>query len=147
MQSLVETLPQLAAYHPSLLALTILCLAVLVQSFLAGVLGLAGGEETAGLPLRGNHEKFSFRTLRTYGNSTENLPAFATTLILAILAGVGAVLVNWLAILHVAFRMVYWAVYYKGIGKVGGGVRTIVYVLGLITNIILAVLTAYALLI
>ena len=146
MQSLIETLPQLAAYHPALVALTILCLAVLVQSFLAGILGLAGGEETAGLPLRGNHEKFSFRTLRTYGNSTENLAAFATTVILAIFVGVGVALVNWLAILHVAFRLVYWAVYYKGIGKVGGGIRTIVYVLGLFANIILAVLTAYALL-
>lgn len=145
MQSLVETLPQLAAYHPALVALTILCLAILVQSFLAGVLGLAGGEETAGLPLRGNHEKFSFRTLRTYGNSTENLPAFATTLLLAIIAGVSAALVNWLAILHVVFRLVYWAVYYKGVGKVGGGVRTIVYVLGLIANFLLAALTAYAL--
>ncbi len=145
MQSLVETLPQLAAYHPALVALTILCLAILVQSFLAGVLGLAGGEETAGLPLRGNHEKFSFRTLRTYGNSTENLPAFATTLLLAIIAGVSAALVNWLAILHVVFRLVYWAVYYKGVGKVGGGVRTIVYVLGLFANFLLAALTAYAL--
>ena len=145
MQSLVETLPQLAAYHPALVALTILCLAILVQSFLAGVLGLAGGEETAGLPLRGNHEKFSFRTLRTYGNSTENLTAFATTLLLAIIAGVSAALVNWLAILHVVFRLVYWAVYYKGVGKVGGGVRTIVYVLGLFANFLLAALTAYAL--
>ncbi len=146
MQSLLETLPQLAAYNPALVALTILCLAVLIQSFLAGILGLAGGEETPGLPLKGNHEKFSFRTIRTYGNSTENLPAFATTLILAIIAGVGAALVNWLAILHVAFRIVYWAVYYRGVGKVGGGVRTIVYVLGLIANILLAALTAYVLL-
>lgn len=147
MQPLLETLPQLAAYQTALVALTILCLAVLAQSFLAGILGLAGGEETAGMPLKGDHGKLSFRALRTYGNSTENLPAFATTLILAIITGVSAVLVNWLAILHVAFRLAYWAIYYRGIGKIGGGIRTIVYVLGLITNIILAALTAYALMI
>lgn len=146
MQSMIDTIPQLAAYQPALTALIILCLAVLVQSFLAGVLGLAGGEETPGLPLKGDHGKFSFRTIRTYGNSTENLPAFATTLLLAVFAGVSVAIVNWLAAIHVAIRLVYWAVYYNGAGKAGGGLRTIVYVLGLVTNIILAAFTAYALL-
>ncbi len=145
MQTILETMPQLAAYHPALMALAILCLAVLVQSFLAGILGLAGGEEISGLPLKGDHSKFSFRTIRTYGNSTENLPAFATTVFLAIIAGVGVALVNWLAIIHVVIRLAYWAVYYSGIGNVAGGMRTIMYVLGLFANIALAVLTVWAL--
>lgn len=147
MQSVIDSIPQLAAYHLALSALAILILAILIQSFLAGVLGLAGGEETAGMPLKGDHTKMSFRSLRTYANSTENLPAFTGTLLLAIIAGVGATLVNWLAVAHVAFRLIYWAIYYKGVGKVGGGVRTITYVLALLANIVLALATTYVFLV
>ncbi len=144
MQSILESMPQLAAYQPAFLALALLTLAVLVQGFLAGILGLAGGEEISGMPLKGDHTRFSFRTLRTYANSTENLPAFVATLLMATLVGVGAVFVNWLAVIHVVARMVFWAVYYSGIGKVGGGLRTIVYTIGLFANIVLAAMTVFA---
>ncbi|MGB7285594.1 MAG: MAPEG family protein [Salaquimonas sp.] len=146
MQSLFESLPQLVAYQPAFTALAILCLAILAQSFLAGILGLGKGEETPGMPLKGDHTKFSFRTIRTYANSVENFSVFSASVLLAIIAGVGAVFVNWLAIIHVVFRLAYWAVYYNGVGKVGGGIRTITYVLGLLANIILSVMVAYALL-
>ena len=146
MESIIQSMPQLAAYYPALVALIILCLMILVQGFLAGVLGFAGGEETAGMPLRGDHTKRSFRAIRTYHNSTENFSVMIATTILAILAGVSVVLVNCLVGLHVLIRLIYWAVYYSGVGKVGGGVRTITYVGAFFMNIILAVLTAHALL-
>ena len=146
MQSIIQIFPQLAGYYPSFVALTLLCLVVLIQGFLAGVLGLAKGEETAGMPLKGDHTKFSFRVLRTYGNSTENLAAMVATAFLAILAGVSVAAVNWLVGLHVVIRIAYWAVYYSGVGKVGGGARTITYVVAFLMNVILAVLTAWALL-
>lgn len=146
MQSLLETLPQLAAYQPALAALAILCLAILVQSFLAGVLGLGKGEETPGMPLKGDHTKLSFRTIRTYANSVENFSVFSASVLLAILAGVGAAFVNWLAIIHVVLRLAYWAVYYNGVGKVGGGIRTFTYVLGLLANVILTAMAIYTLL-
>lgn len=145
MQSILETFPHLTAYVPALYALTLLCLAVLIQGFLAGVLGFAGGEETAGLPLRGDHSKLSFRAIRTYQNSTENFSVLIATTLLAIIAGVGVTFVNVVVWLHVATRLVYWGVYYAGIGKVGGGVRTITYVAALFMNIVLAVATAYRL--
>ena len=146
MESIIQTFPQLAAYSPTFVALILLCLVVLVQSFLAGVLGLGGGEEVAGMPLKGDHTKLSFRLMRTYGNSTENLSVMVATTLLAVLAGVGATLVNWLVGLHLLFRLVYWAVYSSGAGKVAGGTRTITYVIGYFMNVILAVVTAYALL-
>ena len=145
MQSIIETVPQIAAYIPALGAIMILIITVLVQGFLAGVLGLAGGEETAGMPLRGDHTKFSFRVLRTYGNSTENFSVMIATTILAIAAGVSPIVVNWLVGLHVAIRLAYWAVYYSGVGKVGGGIRTITYVAAFLMNVILALFAAYAL--
>ena len=103
--------------------------------------------ELPGIPLKGDHTKLSFRVLRTYANSTENFSVFVATLLLAIIAGVSPWIVNWLAGLHVAFRLVFWAVYYSGVGKVGGGVRTIVYVLGWLTNMVLAVIMIYTLLV
>ena len=143
MQSIIEMTPQLALYNPAFLALIFLCLAVLAQGFLAGVLGLAGGEEIAGMPLKGNHAKFSFRVLRTYHNSVENFSVMVATTILAVLAGVSAPLVNWLVGIHVLIRLVYWAVYYSGAGKVSGGARTITYVAAFIMNVVLAAVTAF----
>jgi len=137
MDTMIESLPQFAAYQPSLGALTIFCFAVLIQSFLAAPLAFAKGEQTPGMPLQGDHSLLSFRVLRTYQNSVESLPAFGFALLLAILVGVNASLVNWLAGIHVVFRLAYWAAYYSGIGKVTGGPRTLCYVVCLITNMVL----------
>lgn len=145
MEALNEFWPGLADYRPALLALAILCLAVLAQSFLAGVLALAKGEEVPGMPLKGDHAKRSFRILRTYANSAENLPAFATVVLLAAFAGASAMLVNWLAALHLAARLAYWGVYYGGIGRPSGGPRTVVYVIGLLANVVLAAAAILAL--
>jgi len=134
-----------APYHAALIALALICLTVLVQGFLAGVLGLAQSDEVPGRPLKGDHPDFSFRVIRTYGNATENLPAFLTAVGLAIIAGVNPMIVNWLAALHVAARMAYWAIYYRGIGKTGGGIRTIAYVVGLFANLALAATALYVL--
>lgn len=146
MESMIQNLPQLTPYQPTFLWLLVLCLAVLVQSFLAGVLGFGKDEEVPGVPLKGSHSDASFRILRTYANSTENFSVFVATTFLAILAGVGVAAVNWLVGLHVVLRIVYWVVYYRGIGKVAGGPRTITYVAAYLMNVILAVLAAIAML-
>ncbi len=137
-------LPQIAAYYPSLLALEVLCLAVLAQSLLAGAIGLGKGYEVPGMPLKGSHADFSFRTLRTYGNSVETFAVFFATVLLAIVVGASAPVVNWLTGIHVALRLVYWAVYYSGIGKVAAGPRTIVYVLAYLANAALAIVVLIA---
>lgn len=138
MNSMIETFPQLMPYQPALLALALLCMAVLIQSFLGAPLAFIGEEQEPGKPLKGGHDLLSFRVLRTYSNSVENLPAFGLTLLLAIVLGINASLVNWLAAIHVAFRLAFWAVYYAGFGRVAGGPRTLCYVGGLVTNIVLA---------
>ena len=146
MESMIQTLPLLTPYQPAFLWLLVLCLVVLIQSFLAGALGLGKGDEVPGIPLKGTHSDSSFRILRTYANSTENFSVLVATTFLAILAGVGVAAVNWLVGLHVVLRIAYWVVYYRGIGKAAGGPRTIVYVAAFLMNVILAVLAAYAML-
>jgi uncharacterized MAPEG superfamily protein len=145
MESILEHLPHLAGYKPALIAMGVLVLAVTVQSFLAGILALAPGHEVAGMPLKGTHDDRSFRIMRAYANSTENLPMMLGAFVLAILAGVSFTLVNWLVIIHLACRLIHWFVYYSKIGKRDGGPRTISYVGGLLTNIILGVMAVWAL--
>lgn len=132
-------------YSPALLALTLLCAAVLIQNFLTGPLAFLKEEQAPGMPLRGGHTQLSFRVLRTYSNSVESLPTFGFALLLAILVGVAPAPVNWLAGIHVAFRLAFWAVYYSGIGKVAGGPRTLCFVGGSLTNLALVVITLRAL--
>ena len=136
---------QLTAYTPALAALATLCLAVLVQSFLTAPLAFIGEEQVPGMPLRGDHTLLSFRVLRTYANSVENLPVFATSLLLAALVGVSPWLVNGLAVVHVASRLAFWGVYYRGAGKIAGGPRSMIYVLGALSNIVLACAVIFAL--
>ena len=83
--------------------------------------------------------------MRTYANSTENLPAIIAAIVLAIVAGVSPFWVNLLVGIHVAARLIHWAIYYAGFGASAGGPRTMIYVLGLVANIVLVVMALWAL--
>ncbi len=144
---MIEQLPALLAYQPALLALAVLCLCVLLQSLLVAPLGFASGAETPGMPLKGSHIDRSFRVIRTYQNSVENLPAFIGVLIVALVVGVNATWVNWLAGIHLGARLLYWACYYSGVGANAGGPRSLAYVAGLLSNAILAGMTIFTVLV
>lgn len=145
MTSIFEALPFLAAYQPSLIAIAILSMAILIQGLLTAPFAFAPGDEEPGMPLKGTHADFSFRVIRTYANSVENLPVFVATCLIAIIAGVDPIWVNWLVGLHVAARILFWIVYYSGVGKVAGGPRTIGFLGGWITNAILVGMALFVL--
>ena len=145
MTSIIESFPQLAVYQTAFLALAILCVIVMVQNFLTAPLAFLKNEQAPGMPLKGDHSLMSFRVLRTHSNSVESMPSFGFALLVAIIAGVGASVVNWLAVIYVFFRMAYWAVYYSGTGKVAGGARTMMIVGGLMANLVLAGAALFAL--
>ncbi len=132
-------------YHPALLALTILCLVVLLQSALCAVFAFSekGGQKPGRIV--GGPELHSFRVLRTYGNSTESLPMFIGILLVAIVVGVSPKWVNILAIAHLVFRLVFWAVYYSKLGMKTPGPRTLSYVFGMLSNFALGVMTVMVL--
>lgn len=147
MTTLFEAVPYLAAYQPSFLVLGLLALFVLLQSFASAPLSFLNEEQVPGMPLRHDHSRLSFRALRAYGNAVENFPAFGWSLLVAIVAGTSPAMVNWLAFIYLAFRAAYAAVYYPGIGKAAGGPRTLFYVGSLLTNIALAGIAIYTLLV
>ena len=145
MSSLFEALPFLANYQLSFAILAALSLATLVQNFLTA-LAFRTEEQMPGMPLNFDHSKLSFRVLRTYSNSTETLPMFGWALLIAVVAGASPSLVNWLAGIYFVFRMAFWAIYYSGVGRIAGGARTIAFVGGLVTNIVLAITALWAVL-
>ena len=140
----LESALALSAYQPAVVAFAALCVAVVLQAFLTAPLAFVSGEQAPGMPLRGDHSMLSFRVVRTYANSVESLPAFGFSLLLAIALGVGATAVNWLAGIHVASRLAFWAIYFSGVGAVAGGPRTIAYVGGALSNLVLAALALHA---
>ena len=138
MNSIFDALPYLAAYRISFLVLAGLSLITLIQNFVMAPLAFINEEQAPGMPLRFDHSKLSFRAVRTYANSAETFPAFGWALLMAIVAGVSPLLVNWLAGGYFAARLAFWVVYYSGVGKPAGGARTMVFVAGLLCNIVLA---------
>ena len=138
MHELTGLQTMISGYGMALMALALLCVAVLVQSLLTAPLAFVSGEQQPGSPLRGDHNLRSFRVIRTHANSVESLPAFGFSVLVAIAAGVGETLVNWAALAHLVFRLGFWVVYYLGVGKVAGGPRTLCFVGGLAANFVLA---------
>lgn len=138
MTSLFEAVPYLSVYQTSFLVLAGVSLITLIQNFATAPLAYINQEQVPGLPLQFDHSKLSFRAVRTYANSVESFPAFGWALLAAIVAGASPALVNWLAGGYFVSRLVFWVLYYSGIGKPAGGPRTLAYVAGLLCNIGLA---------
>lgn len=143
MTSIFQTLPQLAQYHLTLSLLAALILLVLMQGFLLAPLAFIKEEQSPGMPLKGDPSLFSFRVIRTYQNSTESLPLILGAAFLAIIAGVSPGWVNWLVGIHFLARIAFWVAYYSGVGKHAGGIRTLTFVIGLVSNIVLAGMTLF----
>lgn len=137
MESFLEAAPYLGAYRFSFLVLAGVSLITIMQNF-ATALAFAGEEQVPGMPVRFDHSKLSFRVLRTYANSAETFPAFGWALLMAIIAGASPILVNWLAGGYFVSRIVFWVIYYGGVGKTAGGPRTMAFVAGLLCNLGLA---------
>jgi uncharacterized MAPEG superfamily protein len=146
MTSLFEAVPHFVAYQFSFLVLAILALIALIQSFMNAPLAFGSGQQTPGMPLQHDHNDLSFRALRTYANTVENLPAIGFALLMAIVAGASPWIINLLAGIHLGFRLLFWAVYYSGVGKVTGGPRTMAYVGGAFANIAISGTAIFSLL-
>lgn len=139
MENLFEAIPYINAYKPTFLVLGALALVVLIQSFLTAPLAFAKEEQTPGMPLQFDHSKLSFRAIRTYQNSAESFPAFLAAVLVAVAAGASPLVVNSVCGIYLLARILFWAFYYGGIGRIAGGPRTIAFVTCLLANIVIAV--------
>ena len=133
-------------YSTALLCLIVLVLVVCIQSFTSTFINLLKREGTPGKIIEGNHEESHWRVYRVHQNSVENFSPFAATVITGVLVGASAGWINILAIVHLIARLAHWVIYAKGIGPVASGPRTISYVIGFVSNIVMAVVVLFALL-
>jgi uncharacterized MAPEG superfamily protein len=145
MSAVLEALPALAEYRLAFVVLAALALMTMVQALLTAPLGFIKEEQVPGMPLNLDHSALSFRALRTHSNSAENVPVFAVTVMVAVVAGVGPVWVQGIAVAYLVCRLAFWGIYYAGVGKVAGGPRTLAFVGGMLCNIALAVMAIVAL--
>lgn len=77
-------------------------------------------------------------------NSVEALAPFVVPAVLAMMVGVGPVVLATLVWLHLAIRLAHLAIYLRdGNAAKGGSVRTILYVSGALVTAVLIVVTGW----
>ncbi|MFT4716126.1 MAG: putative MAPEG superfamily protein [Paracoccaceae bacterium] len=139
-------MPELVAtYQTALLALAVLALALVVQSFISGLVKNGIKAQPSGVPVTGDISDSTFRIVRTHMNGIENASALFAASLLAMIAGADAQWITWLVLAAVALRLVYWPLYVFRIGKDGAGLRTFTHVIALVVNIVIAVWAVAAL--
>ena len=132
------------AYSAGILGLLLLSLLPLIHANIAGPLkgkaGLIGGPVADA-----RDENFLFRLDRAHSNTVESVFCFVAPAILAIMLGVGPGLLALLVWAFLAIRVAYSIVYLRGGAPAkGGGLRTILYVLGTLTTVALIITAALA---
>lgn len=137
-------LDSIQPYSTALLCLIILVLAVSAQSFISTFANLLKREGTPGKIVEGNHGDSHWRLYRVHQNSVENFSPFAATVIAGVLVGASAGWINTLAVIHLVARLTHWFVYNQGIGAVAMGPRTISYVVGFASNVVMALVVLFA---
>ncbi|MEI4194681.1 MAPEG family protein [Roseovarius sp. E0-M6] len=96
-------------------------------------LGLAPGSSP-----EPDYSSATYRWHRAYGNAAESTGTFALVTGAAILAGGGAIWVNWLATLYLLSRIILAVVHVRGIGKPDMSIRSFTYVFGWAMCVLLA---------
>lgn len=134
-----------STYQTALLALGVLSLALVVQSFISGLVKNGIKAQPSGIPVAGDINDQTFRIVRTHMNGVENFSALFAASFLAMLAGANPTWLTYLVVATVALRLIYWPIYYMRIGKDDGGLRSIVHVIALVGNIAIAIMALFTL--
>ena len=103
-------------------------------------LGKANAGVVPGAMPEASFENSLYRTARAYLNAAETLTVFTTVVVMCILAGANPFWVNLLASVAMVTRVLMAVVHVRAIGQLNGGVRTMLFALGWLINIILAFL-------
>ena len=134
-----------ADYSHAMLAIVIWALIVLILSPVSA----ATKQKTSATPgssVAPDYTDKAYRLDRAYHNGVETLTVFGLVTLVAILAGAVPYWINLLASLALVARILMVFVHVQGIGKPGGGPRTILYVLGWAIHIAIGVFAIVAIL-
>ncbi len=134
---------QFAAYGHAIVAMAATALFGLIINPLTAVAKMNTGH-TAGATPSADYDDKTYRFNRAYLNLTEIMGFFVAATMAAILAGADPTWVNWLAAIFFVARLLHFIVHYGGIGPMNFGPRTIVFTVGWLCCILLAVLAILA---
>jgi uncharacterized MAPEG superfamily protein len=131
------------AYGLSIVGILALCLVSVLLAILSGSSkGLAG--VLSGPIVPADDDNLLYRIDRVHLNSVEALAPFVVPAVLAIMVGVGPVVLATLVWLHLTIRLAHLAIYLRGGNAAkGGSVRTILYVSGALVTAVLIVVTGW----
>ena len=132
------------AYTFSVIGVLALCLlSILLAIYSGSSKGRAGA--LSGPVLPADDENLLYRIDRVHLNSVEALAPFVVPALLAMMVGVGPTTLAVLVWLDIAIRLIHMVVYLRGGSAAkGGSVRTILYVSGALTTLILVLVTGLA---
>lgn len=133
-------------YQFALWGIVIIIATLLIQAFVGSAVkarqpGAVPGKVDPNL----SHHSFVFRAHRTFMNSLENVPVMLATAFLAILAGAGTL---WTAVFIWTFaiaRLIHMLLYYVIATEKNPSPRSYFYLIGMISNAALLILSGMAL--
>lgn len=134
----------LQPYTSALVAVALLVILVVIQSFHSTYINAIKRESTTGMPVDGSYADQHWRIYRVHQNSVENFSIFTAAVFAAVLVGVSAGWLTTLAWIHLLSRVAHWLIYIMGIGPAGGGARTIAFIIGFFSTGLIALLTVFA---
>ena len=127
----------LLPYATAIIAIILVVILALLQSFAGTFVKFAIGKGIAGVPVGDSHNSFPFRMERAHQNMVENLTMFALTSGVAIAVGVDPTWVNWVATIFLVARTGHWLCYALGIASL----RTLCFAVGFFSTLALAIRT------
>ncbi|WP_245264941.1 MAPEG family protein [Mesorhizobium opportunistum] len=127
----------------SIVGILALCLVSVLLAILSGSSkGRAG--VLSGPIVPADDDNLLYRIDRVHLNSVEALAPFVVPAVLAMMVGVGPVVLATLVWLHLAIRLAHLAIYLRGGNAAkGGSVSTILYVSGALVTAVLIVVTGW----
>ena len=134
----------MAAYSFSIVGVLFLCLLSIGLAVYSGSSkGRAGA--LSGPVLPADDDNLLYRIDRVHMNAVEALTPFVVPAVLAMMVGVRPATLATLAWIYIAIRLIHVAVYLRGGNAAkGGSIRTILYVAGALTTVVLIAMTMVA---
>ena len=134
----------MAVYSLSIVGVLVLCLLSIVLAVHSGLSkGRAGALSGPVLPADDNNPLY--RIDRVHMNAVEALTPFVVPALLAMMVGIRPAILATLVWIYTAIRVTHAAVYLRGGNAAkGGSIRTILYVAGALTTIVLIATTTVA---
>jgi uncharacterized MAPEG superfamily protein len=134
----------MAAYSLSIVGVLFVCLLSIVLAVYSGS-SKGRAKALSGPVLPADDDNLLYRIDRVHMNSVEALTPFVVPALLAMMVGIRPALLATLVWVYIAIRVIHVAVYLRGGNAAkGGSIRTILYVAGALTTVVLIAMTMVA---